>query len=1024
MDFYFLGTTHSTYKTNFKSSNNFYSNFSKKNITNNFLRLGTVNIRGRYAGKKEELVEELNSYKLDLLGICDTRTRGEIEESVGRKGDRVYLSGVKKGRADAGVGIVVSRRIEAHLLETGKVSDRIMWARFRFNQINVRVVVVYAPCEGAKEEAVNNFYACLEGVVSNSGDDSLIIIGDFNGRIGCNNAGVEDIMGSFGEQKEANKNGKRLIDFCAGIGLVITNSVFKHKDIHKYTWEEPARKRKSIIDYILVSKDLRRYVMNTRVFRGFEIESDHYMVGCTLRINGFVIGDKGNHQVKCTRIKTEAFKDDSIQEQFREGVVKGFYDKDGAEKVSGVEEEWNNYRDTLVNVGKKVLGETVCKSGKRRTPWWSDYVREKVQEKKKAFKKWLKTRTEQDLKDYRQKRNAASKVVANAKECSWEEFGNRIERAGMEGGNLLWGTIRTLRNGKKEMMSNVKDKEGNIIIGTDKVMGRWTECYSELLNVEDGTSTDDAQVLGGRYESGKCNNIYGEDDISLEEVRIAVGKIKCGKAAGVDEVKPELIKYSGETGLRWLHRIISMAWNFREVPLDWRKGVIAPIYKKGDKKDCNNYRPISLLSVPGKVYASVLEARLRSIVEEQLEDNQCGFRPMRGCQDQIFSIRQLIEKCYEKNKDIYTCFVDLEKAYDRIPRVKLFSILKRYGVGYNLLSANRSIYFGSCAAVRIEGKLGEWFDVKTGVRQGCKLSPLLFIIYMNEILTNCRFEGDIKLNGTTIGSLVYADDLVIMSESALTLQKNIVEFSEKCKDFGMKISVAKTKVMKIGKSKSKVECYLDGVPIEQVQQFTYLGCCISEDGKLEEEISSRIMKANSVIAQVRNTIFRKKEVSKGTKLKIHRAIVRPILMYGSESWTDTGTTIHKIEVADMKVLRLISEVSRRDQWEDEISNEAIRRDLGINSIEEVARQARLRWYGHVSRMDNGRIPKALLDATLECKRGRGRPRRKWIDAVGNDLDCRDISWEEARDCVMNRAKWRRIVYDKVSVDVERQNTIG
>ena len=147
-------------------------------------------------------------------------------------------------------------------------------------------------------------------------------------------------------------------------------------------------------------------------------------------------------------------------------------------------------------------------------------------------------------------------------------------------------------------------------------------------------------------------------------------------------------------------------------------------------------------------------------------------------------------------------------------------------------------------------------------------------------------------------------------------------------------------------------------------------------------------------------------------------------MYGSESWTDTGTTIHKLEVADMKVLRLISGVSRRDQWEDEISNEAIRRDLGINSIEEVARQARLRWYGHVSRMDNGRIPKALLDATLECRRGRGRPRRKWIDAVGNDLDCRDISWEEARDCVKNRAKWRQIVYDKVSVDAERHNTIG
>ena len=89
---------------------------------------------------------------------------------------------------------------------------------------------------------------------------------------------------------------------------------------------------------------------------------------------------------------------------------------------------------------------------------------------------------------------------------------------------------------------------------------------------------------------------------------------------------------------------------------------------------------------------------------------------MRGCQDQIFSIRQVIEKCYERGKDIFASFVDMEKAFDRIPRSKLFETLRVYGVGEHLITAIQSLYSSSKVAVRIDGELGDWFDFKTGVR--------------------------------------------------------------------------------------------------------------------------------------------------------------------------------------------------------------------------------------------------------------------------------------------------------------------
>ena len=316
--------------------------------------------------------------------------------------------------------------------------------------------------------------------------------------------------------------------------------------------------------------------------------------------------------------------------------------------------------------------------------------------------------------------------------------------------------------------------------------------------------------------------------------------------------------------------------------------------------------------------------KLRNIVETQLDDSQCGFRPLRGCQDQIFSLLQISEKCYEMGKEVFMCFIDLEKAYDRVPREKLMDVLQLYGVGSKLLRAIDSLYTKSLAAVRIDGKISEWFNVKIGVRQGCKLSPLLFIIYMNEIIENCHFEGGLNLANNKIVSLAYADYLVLLAESEVELQANINKFNNVCIDFGMKISVGKTKVMKISKKEGKLNCKIDEDVIEQVSSFSYLGCIISEDGKLDKEFDSRIAKANAVSSQLRNTLFSKKEVSTKTKLSIHRAIFRPIMMYGSESWVDTNSSIHKLDVADMRVLRMVSGIRRWDQWQDNISNDDIR----------------------------------------------------------------------------------------------------
>ena len=145
---------------------------------------------------------------------------------------------------------------------------------------------------------------------------------------------------------------------------------------------------------------------------------------------------------------------------------------------------------------------------------------------------------------------------------------------------------------------------------------------------------------------------------------------------------------------------------------------------------CSNYRGISLLSVPSKVYTKILDSRQRSTTKNMVMEVQGGFKSGRSCVNQIFAIRQLSEKILEKNKQIIIVCIDLQKAYDKVCRENLWRMLVRYKVDGQLLRAIRSLYRESQACVRVNGKLSRWFSIYQGVRQGCVMSPWLFnIIY-------------------------------------------------------------------------------------------------------------------------------------------------------------------------------------------------------------------------------------------------------------------------------------------------------
>ena len=160
--------------------------------------------------------------------------------------------------------------------------------------------------------------------------------------------------------------------------------------------------------------------------------------------------------------------------------------------------------------------------------------------------------------------------------------------------------------------------------------------------------------------TGTCDTMdfRKEEVFTLTEVTAAIRGLKSGKAAGEDEIPAEMLKALNGEGVRWLTRVCQVAWKLGKTPKDWQTDVIIPIYKKGDRKECMNYRRISLFSLPRKVYVKCLERKCREIVESKLEDGQCGSSRSQQ-HGPNFTVRQIFEESWKFAKDVFACFVDL-----------------------------------------------------------------------------------------------------------------------------------------------------------------------------------------------------------------------------------------------------------------------------------------------------------------------------------------------------------------------------
>ena len=464
----------------------------------------------------------------------------------------------------------------------------------------------------------------------------------------------------------------------------------------------------------------------------------------------------------------------------------------------------------------------------------------------------------------------------------------------------------------------------------------------------------------------------------------------------------DLIKHSNSTLVLPLNEVLCQCWQEGAVPHDTRDLKSITLYKnKGERNDCNNYRGISLLSIVGKVFTQVILIRLQKLAEPIYPESQCGFRAARSPIDMVFCLRQL-KRSAENSMPLCIVFIDLTMAFDLVSSDSFFRVLPKIGCPLKPQSMIGSFHNDTKGTVQFNGSFLEPFEIRSGIKQGCVLAPTLFGIFFGLLLKHVfdtttegiylRIRSDGRIfkprppqsqdkgtQGSHQGNAVcrwrsscdpHPGGTPVINVLLLTglqgLRSDHQSEEEEFTGTGQKSSTGHCH------RRLWTRCCLSGHLHRLHHHWQPLLGCRNQQGDWEGSFISRPSHGSSV---TRPKLYVK------TKIAVYNACVTSTLLYGSDTWTTYA-------------------------WQERRLNTFHLRSIRFFFFYTLLRQRRLWWFGHVRRIEDGRIPKDILYGELALGRTTGRPHLRYKDVCVRDVKAVDIdtmSWEVL---AADRTKWR------------------
>jgi hypothetical protein len=785
--------------------------------------------------------------------------------------------------------------------------------------------------------------------------DIIMIGGDFNARIGNSPdyiVDVDDVTPRHNIDEIKAGHGEALLDFLKESRMLVLNGRLNNES-NDFT--STSVRGKAVVDYFMTKHDNINLCSNFKVKTMSDVTTeynllfdindvckppDHSLLTVNCQVTYYTRGN-GEKNIKqkgdaykvynYQNIPENMFTSNEWSEDILQQIESLLQLRVSQEKIDNIYNHFCNSviieMDNYLNY-RMVTSNNIKKRLKPNKPFWDEELTESWKNVAKCERGYLKSkRRDRDFKQLRHTfitaRNKFDKMLkSKARQYNYSKIAT-IEHSAHHDHKEFWDNIKRLGPHKSTAIPLQVKINDEAISDLNQVKQKWREDFHTLLNTQQNNHEFDEEFLQTVInEKEYLENSYIENnnddlnkDITTDELNKVINKLKLKKACGIDAIPNEILKHKNIHP--YLILFFQACLESGITPSVWKQALIKPIPKSSSKDPLVplNYRGISLISCISKTYSSIINNRIMQFCDDHnlLVDEQNGFRKDRSCDDHIFSLTSIVENRLNEDKNTFCAFIDLEKAFDWLNRDLLLYSLLKLDIKGRIYKSVKHLLQSTQACINLTRSVQtDWFDITAGVRQGDPLSPTLFSIYINSLALRLKEScPTLSFGEHTLNSLLYADDMVVITESEQDLQTCLNTIERWCNQWRVRVNEEKSKIIHFRKKRNletEYEFRINNVNLEKVGEYKYLGITLDFSLSFEQCFKGLSDSGGRALGAIINKFSLLKNVGYKTFTTLYNTGVMSVLLYGSCVWGSRNTS--KLDCIQNRAMRYFLGVHR------------------------------------------------------------------------------------------------------------------
>ena len=882
------------------------------------MRIGSWNVNGLINNLKcNDFRSKLKKY--DIIGLTETHHSSQSNISLAGYDffDSTAVKRLNKGRKSGGLVIYYKKLYKGKITYIKSASRYIMWVCFKANYFtnlthDMYIALVYARPNTFREN--DPLYTTLMGeIIKYANKGTVSLMGDFNARVGTLDDFFEESQSDHiplpntytfdvvdkrrNSDYKTNVCGIQLLELCKAAELRIVNGRTAGDNVGSYTCYRPAGK--SVVDYFIVPSGMLNDIIYFKVDMITPF-SDHALIEIKLNYELVTTPDVDLSatqtlnpplpRYRWTRDNIDSYSTALLEEEIQHLQIQ-FLTENYSNSKPDVERALAQVTNIMNQAGGKCMQTTRTKRTFnrhiKRKPWFSENCNIMSRDLKNMASNMKGNPHCKDLHSrYFQLRKKYKKLLKAQKRNYRDSLLNELHELQSNDPKEFWNILEKLKNCDEVLDTKIHDN----IPGNE-----WVDHFRQISEKKDVHYNNELlQQISELEQQIPIDSFKNLNNaITISETKGIIKKLKNNKSSSYDLILNEMIKHGSSILLPSITKLFNLVLTSSYFPDRWNDTIITVLHKKGSLFDTNNYRGISITSCLGKCFTAIMAERILNCLEISglLHFSQAAFRKKSRTTDHIFSFKSIINKyCLHEKKKLYCCFIDFKKAFDSVWRDALLYKLLKLGIGGPIYFLLKTMYSRTSARVKLSSGLTDPFISELGIKQGDCLSPVLFNIFINDIseifdnTCDAITLGDLKFN-----HLLFADDLVLFSETSSGLQTCLDKLNDYTNKWILDINVDKTKTVIFQRyGKQPMHTFKMGkFNIEQVKTYTYLGIQFNSSGcftSVENELKAKAIKASFKLQTTLNSFTNQ---NYEIHLKLFDSLIRPIATYGCEVWYPT-----------------------------------------------------------------------------------------------------------------------------------------